>query len=242
MFAGWSAESNSPGSQDNSVAESAAEGRLMARVMARCHEPLVEACRYSSVPPAFLAALTANESGGNPLASRYEPAVHARLQAVAAKRATYGRIRPRDLALELRDMQQSRDVSRHSASLGRVLASDRVEQVTALPDACLRDLATSWGLTQIMGYHMVGRAGTVRDLLDPRRHYQIALELLAEFAARFELDLRSEFAELFRCWNTGQPQGKSTHDPRYVENGLRRLELYQHLMAARQPATHVGAV
>jgi len=31
---------------------------------------------------------------------------------------------------------------------------------------------------------------------------------------------------LFRCWNTGRPDGK-TADPAYVENGLRRMEIYR---------------
>ena len=51
------------------------------------------ACKHSSVPPAFLAALVANESGGNPDAKRFEPGVLAQLFAVLLNRkAFYGSI------------------------------------------------------------------------------------------------------------------------------------------------------
>ncbi len=97
-----------------------------------------------------------------------------------------------------------------------------------LEEEALRELATSWGYTQIMGYHMVGRQGTVRDLLEPRFHYGLAVRLLSEFAQEYQLDLMREFEEMFRCWNTGGPYGK-TSDPAYVEKGLERLQLYREL-------------
>jgi hypothetical protein len=80
-----------------------------------------------------------------------------------------------------------------------------------------------------MGFHLIGRRGTVRDLLEPRFHYRLANQLLAEFAESYQLDLSREFEELFRCWNTGRPDGR-TADPAYVENGLRRMEIYRGLM------------
>jgi len=43
---------------------------------------------------------------------------------------------------------------------------------------------------------------------------------------------------LFRCWNTGRPDGR-TADPAYVENGRRRMEIYRELMAGR-PAARFG--
>jgi hypothetical protein len=73
---------------------------------------------------------------------------------------------------------------------------------------------------------VVGRRGTVRDLIEPKFHYGVAAALLEEFGGRF--DLRSEFAEMFRCWNTGSPYGV-TFDPNYVENGLRPMESYREL-------------
>jgi hypothetical protein len=89
-----------------------------------------------------------------------------------------------------------------------------------------------------MGFHVIGRHGTVRDLLEPRFHYHLANQLLAEFAASYQLDLAREFEELFRCWNTGRPDGR-TADPAYVANGLMRMEIYRALMVG-QPAARFG--
>src|SRR5256885_1081771 len=101
-------------------------------------------------------------------------------------------------------------------------AAGQGEQIAAQRDEVLRELATPWGFTQIMGYHVLGRGRSVRDLLDPGRHYGLAVEMLAEFAHDYQLDLGREFEPLFRCWNTGQPHGK-TYDPAYAGNGLRRV-------------------
>jgi len=73
----------------------------------------------------------------------------------------------------------------------------------------------------------------VRDLLEPRFHFRVALELLAQFAERYQLDPTREFAEMFRCWNTGQPygppHGPATTDPEYVAKGIHRMALYAKL-------------
>ena len=103
-------------------------------------------------------------------------------------------------------------------------------------DDLLRELATSWGFTQIMGYHLIGRSGTVRDLVDPAYHYRLAVEMLNEFGRQYRLDLASEFPEMFRCWNSGQPNGR-TYDPHYVDNGLRRMAVYRQIVAERHSQT-----
>ncbi len=132
----------------------------------------------------------------------------------------------------------------HVHYLAPAFAAKHTSALAAAEDEILRELASSWGFTQIMGYHTLGRAGratrqltgatadTVRDLTEPRFHFRVALELLADFAARFELDLAREFEEMFRCWNTGSPYG-ATFDPEYVEKGLRRMEICREL-AERQ--------
>ena len=58
----------------------------MARVEERCGALIGRLCAASSLPREFLAALVANESGGDPRALRFEPAVYRHLQAVAAVR------------------------------------------------------------------------------------------------------------------------------------------------------------
>jgi len=170
-------------------------------VHARWHSALVEACKYSSIDLAFFAALIAGESGGDARARRFEPGVFAHLQAVRDKRqASYGSLRAQDLRFN---------------------------------DEDLRALASSWGLTQIMGYHTLSWERQPGDLLDPKFNLTLAVRLAAQFVEAFQLDVRrdgGEYAQLFRCWNTGGPYGK-TLDPKYVENGLARMEIYRALGA-----------
>jgi hypothetical protein len=201
-------------------------GALIARVRARWDGTIREASRYSSVPAQFLGALVANESAGDPRAVRFEPAVYRHLTRVAeGKSPRYGSLRRAEVAAEIDDILHPKTPAFHADFLTPSFGKAYGERLAQTPDEALRELATSWGLTQIMGYHMVGRAGTPRDLVEPRFHFRVALELLAEFAERYQLNLARDFAELFRCWNTGQPCG-ATADPAYVENGLQRMELY----------------
>jgi hypothetical protein len=203
-----------------------AEQRLVARVFDRCGAAILLACKSSTVPPEFLGALTANESGGHAGAARFEPAVYRHLAAVVSGAApAYGSIHADDLRAELGLVLHPKADEFHAHFLPAAFGANHHAALAALPDEGLRELATSWGYTQIMGYHMVGRDGTVRDLLEPGFHYHVALQLLAEFGAAFQLDLAREFAEMFSCWNTGQPYGKC-FDPHYVENGLHRMGIY----------------
>jgi hypothetical protein len=209
-----------------------AEARLVGLVFNRCQAAIAAVCASSSVPAEFLGALVANESAGNPNAARFEPAVYRHLKALAAGAAPrYGAILPGDLSAEVEDMLHPKSDAFHGRFLTGPFGANHQVALAALADEALRELATSWGYTQIMGYHLVGRSGTVRDLLDPAFHFRLALELLADFIQEFQLDAAREFAELFRCWNTGQPYG-STFDPQYVERGLERMVLYRELAAA----------
>jgi hypothetical protein len=158
---------------------------------------------------------------------RFEPAAYRQLKALAeGKRPAYAGFSRQGLDKELAEMLHPKADSFHEVFLTGVFRAAHARELAASHDEALRELATSWGLTQIMGYHLVGRKGTVRDLLEPRFHFRLALELLAQFAERYQLDLAREFTEMFRCWNTGQPYGE-TFDPHYVEKGLRRMEIYR---------------
>jgi hypothetical protein len=178
------------------------------------------------VSPAFLAALVANESAGYGNAQRFEPAVYRHLKSLASgERPPYSGHDRAALEGEIEEMLHAKSTTFHASflnPLGESCATD----LAAWQEEALRELATSWGYTQIMGYHLIGRSGTARDLLEPRFHFRFALELLADFAERYQLDVTREFAEMFRCWNTGQPYGATT-DPRYVDKGLRRMAIYR---------------
>ncbi len=221
------------------------ERRVLERIYARCGGSILEAGALSRVPSEFLGALTANESAGAPGAARFEPAVFRHLQAVAAGQcAAYGSIRAADIDWEVEEaldaddrpgeqpQARSRADEFHARFLTAGFCENNRPAIAAFEDDHLRQLATSWGCTQIMGYHMIGRPGTVKDLLSLSFHYRLAVDLLAQFAADYSLDPGVECEELFRCWNTGRPYGK-TYDPGYVENGMRRMRLYREI--AQQP-------
>lgn len=201
-----------------------AEHALMSRICERWRRGILQATRNSSVSPCFLAALTANESGGEPAAQAFEPGIYRRLQAVASGREpAFGTIVAKDL------------IAAADSGFGPLAASspgcfpDEID-VSKLEETAqeqlLRKLATSWGLTQIMGYQVIGRQVTLEDLLEPESHYQFAVLLLEELGRRFGLKLSRDYESLFRSWNTGHPEGK-TFDPDYVSRGMLRMELYR---------------
>jgi len=216
----------SGGIRPRAAAPTEAEHRLVRRVFARCDGFIQEACRSSSVPAEFLGALTANESGGEPAAVRFEPSVYRHLKSVAVgERPRYGGIDAETLCEELAEVLHPKTGEFHATFLNSLFMGGQASELCHLADEALRELASSWGFVQIMGFHMLGRRGTVRDLLEPRFHYHLANQLLAEFAASYQLDLKREFEEMFRCWNTGRPDGR-TADRAYAGNGLRRMEIY----------------
>jgi hypothetical protein len=227
------------GLHTNAAHRTEAEYRLVRRVFTRCDEFIQEACRSSSVRAEFLGALTAGESGGDPAAVRFEPSVYRHLKAVAAGESPhYVGICAQALDEELAEVLHPKTGEFQEKFLNSLFGAGQASELSRLADETLRELASSWGFVQIMGFHVIGRHGTVSDLREPRFHYHLANQLLVEFAASYRLDLAREFEESFRCWNTGRPDGKTT-DAAYVENGLMRMEIYRELMAAR-PAARAG--
>jgi hypothetical protein len=226
--------SSAGGLHPNAAARAEAERRLVRRVFSRCDEFIQEACRKWSVPGEFLGALTANESAGNAAAVRFEPSVYRHLKEVAAgQRPRYVGIGAQALGQGLAEVLHPKTGEFHERFLNSLFTTGQADELARLADEALRELASSWGFTQIMGFHVIGRQGTVRDLIEPRFHYHLALQLLAEFAASYRLDLSRAFEQMFRCWNTGRPDGK-TADPAYVEKGLRRMEIYRALKTGPQ--------
>jgi hypothetical protein len=176
-----------------------------------------EAAKASSVPPAWLAALIANESGGKADAKRFEKNVLVALwEVLLGRKAAYGTIGRADV------VRFVSGISPLTAQVPASLPTDTYQR--------LDGLATSWGLTQIMGYHVFEFNCTLDDLKTPARSLEISMRLAAQFVARNQLDVRDtkDLGELFDCWNTGRPDGV-TFDPNYVTNGLARMELYSAL-------------
>ena len=177
------------------------------------------AASTSSVPASFLAALVANESGGKADAKRFEPGVLAHLwEVLLGRKAAFGSIGRADLVAYVSALERN-----GTPRVPGNLPADAFERVDAL--------ATSWGLTQVMGYHVLDsliNPGSIENLKDGAGNLVVTLRMLAQFARRFDLDVTKDFEQLFRCWNTGQPDGK-TFDQNYALNGLTRMAVWTSL-------------
>jgi hypothetical protein len=206
------------------------ERALMLRIYEKWHSEIVAATRNSALSAPFLAALTANESGGDPLAHAFEAGVYGQLQAVIrGQQPGFGSIVAADLIqLAEQDFEAQQGASAPQTSQG---TSQFSGVSPAVQEKVLRQMATSWGLTQIMGYQTIKRKKTVQDLLNPASHYAFAVELLEELGRRFHLNLSEDAEPLFRSWNSGRPNGK-TFDCDYVSRGMERLRLYSAIARA----------
>lgn len=191
-------------------AQTIPEQKLMESIHQKWGAAITAACHLSSVPEEFLAALVALESGGDPLKVRFEEKTFGEIMAViAGKRARFG-------------------------SLGaEALIPSSFEpplQFKPILNYLVR-LSTSWGLTQIMGYQVLPFGRKLESLSDPQDNLTFATILVTQFANRFNLDVASDFAELFACWNTGAPDPAKTYDPHYCINGVARMELYRQIVS-----------
>jgi hypothetical protein len=195
------------------------ETRLMQTIKERWGTAIEEATAPSSVQPSFLAALIANESGGKNDAQRFEPAVFERLKEVLLGQ------KPHYAPAGVKRPLEATDLTAYCApGVGEERGDFAVEL------QCLHNLATSWGLTQIMGWHLVEfQSGFGTGwLASPGGNLNFATRLLAWFAEHYDLDLAGEFEKLLACWNTGEPMG-ATFDPHYIPNGMARKALYEEL-------------
>ena len=195
------------------------EHDLMQSIKATWGTVIADACKTSRVPPAFIAALIAGESGGKNDAKRFEKSVLTALwEVLLGRKASFGSIGRADLVAFVTGIPGT------PINAPRSLPPDSFQRLDVL--------ATSFGLTQIMGYHVleqsIGHSVDTEELKNPNTHLAIAMRLLAQFANRFGLDVMNDFEQLFRCWNTGQPDGR-TFDPAYVGNALARMAIWTSL-------------
>lgn len=203
---------------------------VVERVYDKCHCHIIRAIRGFSLPAEFLGALTANESSGNPNATCFEARVYGRLKAVAnGQLPAFGSIGQKQLSSALQEDMALREDLTEALTVTQGSRDGMAKQAAEQQDRGLRELSTSWGFTQIMGYHVIGRKARIQALLDPQFHFQFAVELLTEFARQFHLRLSCDFEPLFRCWNTGRPDG-NTFNPAYVAMGMRRMPVYRQIM------------
>jgi hypothetical protein len=203
---------------------STAEVAQMKHIRDTWSAQLAKAAATTTVSEAFLASLVAGESNGDPAAKRFEPAVFEHLLEVCmAKRAAFsvpGMNRPLG-AVDLLGY-----IGTHPGSF--------VDGLRAASD-----LATSFGLTQIMGWHLVElyhEQDLERIKTDPAFQLEMTIELLVVFANKYDLNLALETEAIFTCWNTGEPDGH-TYDPNYVANGQRRMAIYEQITNPPAPTS-----
>lgn len=203
---------------------------LMQSIRAKFHAEIQEAAAGSGVPAEFLGALVANETGGNPDAKRFEKGVLASLWEVLQGRAAhFGSIGRDDLYNYISSVTGDQPPLSPSGLQGRI--SNALQSIDSL--------ATSWGLTQIMGYEAIAFQIETATFQQPLASLNYTCRLLKLMATGKGLNVGKDFGELFDCWNTGRPTAP-TADPRYIPNGLLRLSIYQELQE-EPPAAGVPA-
>ncbi len=89
-------------------------------------------------------------------------------------------------------------------------------------DSQLRQFATSYGLTQIMGYHCLQIGCSIEELSGPY-HLQWAITWMEKKYGKYAR--RGDFQACLRIHNTGRPNGRTYHK-NYVQKGLRRIDYY----------------
>ena len=198
---------------------------LMAKIRQQWGALIAAACANSSVPQAFIAALIANESGGDAGISRFEPAIFTQVA---------------ELFLGLRASLAVTGVE-HPIGPDDLCPNWRIRMFPSVL-ADVKALATSWGLTQIMGWHFYA-LGVETVCPTVPRQLDSTLRLMAAAAPHFEMDLAmpspSEVREWFTWWNSGSPTGK-TFDPNYAANGLARMLIYEAAPEEDAPAVPEG--
>lgn len=100
-------------------------------------------------------------------------------------------------------------------------------------DDALRALATSYGLTQIMGWHVINNLKcSVGELRDSEKHLLYTIQLLKLSSGDFLR--RKDYGSVLRIWNTGSANGKTYHAD-YVENALKVMHCYASLLKRNKP-------
>ncbi len=110
----------------------------------------------------------------------------------------------------------------------RAYEAVRQEHLVALSEEEIRDLATSWGPFQLMGYKAIGLGVDVEDLSDEEVAAREGARWIRKEYGRFLT--RKKWKDAFHIHNTGKRfplNGHSrTHDPYYVSDGVRYMKYY----------------
>ena len=102
------------------------------------------------------------------------------------------------------------------------------EIIANASDDALRNLATSWGPLQLMGYKCIGMKVNVEDIRGDDAVYHAMSWVNDEYG---DLLRKGKYKDAFHMHNTGRKYplvGKpKTHDPLYVQKGLQYIAYYK---------------
>ncbi len=99
----------------------------------------------------------------------------------------------------------------------------RSKDIRDATNAALRNLASSWGPFQLMGYKSLKLKIKVQDLKGEKSLFWAIKWINEEYGDYLR---RGKYEEAFRIHNTGRRNGK-THDPNYVSNGMNYIQYFK---------------
>lgn len=200
------------------------DAQMMAQIRTDFGDYIAGAVEGTPFPPALLGAIVANESSGNPRVTRFEPAIFAELARVATgQKLSYS---PAGIRAPLLAAQ----IVSKIAPLHVLASGQQPQPVLPFSSSLLMliNYSTSWGPTQIMGWHAIEFDFPVSDISNIQTHFERTVQLLTWFYDRYGIEALSPaaaMAALLHCWNTGSPTAP-TFDPGYAAKGLARARLY----------------
>ncbi len=182
----------------NPVEVQVRSGNVLDVTFLNYHEDVLEAAEDSGLPYEYLMALIVLETSG--------------------KKPPGSRFEPvvyRRLAALQRGQRRTLEILRQ-------------DDISDASEGALRNLATSWGPFQLMGYKCVGLGVTVDDLRSEDGVEHGIKWIKDEYG---HLLRKKRFKDAFHYHNTGRvyPKfgGPRTHDPRYVDRGLAYMEHFR---------------
>ena len=102
------------------------------------------------------------------------------------------------------------------------------EHLADASDEALKNLATSWGPFQLMGYKCILLGVKIKDIRGTSAVHYGAKWIDLAYGKRLR---KEQYKDCFHIHNTGRPypsNGRpSTHDPQYVPRGMAAIEKYK---------------
>ncbi len=111
------------------------------------------------------------------------------------------------------------------------------DKIIKLNDNEIKQLATSYGLTQIMGYHCLSLGCSIDDLRGSD-HLLWSVDFIRKNYLQYIKS--NKWEECFRIHNSGRPTGK-TFNKNYAEKGIKRMKLYEKWIKKKGKLFEVGS-